>query len=377
MGPTPPPPAQRRPRDNRPSRFTCSNGLAALVLGVALLGQGSIGRLVDQAATPTVHEPALVAFVQPRAPLAIPRPPAPPPVPSPPRIPAPPSPPAVPGAPANLRPAPALPGAHALPGGPALPGDPALPGGPAAVPPAPGLPDPGAPSAGPAPAEPDLPDVRLPADPGLPADSGPPEDAISASAHGAVPDASRGPARQLRIFLTGYSFHDNTPPLSAIISHPILHRAAGGQGTYRDPITVAVPGSATTMKWRPGTRFYLPSVRRYVIVEDSGASPAPPGADTHLDMWIGGQGGSRGATDDCMSKLTGNVPAVLNPPPGLPVLAGPIFANRDCRLPLLSLAAPVSRPGPAARPAPASRPGPAHRPAVRPGRPPARVVVRG
>jgi hypothetical protein len=148
---------------------------------------------------------------------------------------------------------------------------------------------------------------------------------------------SHGPPRHLRIYLTGYSFHDNTPPLSAIISAPVLHRTAGGHGTYRDPITVAVPGSAATMRWKPGTRFYLPSVRRYVIVEDSGASPAPPGVDTHLDMWIGGQGGTRAATDDCMSKLTGTVSAVLSPPPGLPVMAGPIFGNRACRIPLLDL----------------------------------------
>ena len=171
-----------------------------------------------------------------------------------------------------------------------------------------------------------------------PAGSEPALRVASASALGTDPASlSHGPARHLRIYLTGYSFHDNTPPLSAIISAPVLHRTAGGQGTYRDPITVAVPGSGATMKWKPGTRFYLPSVRRYVIVEDSGASPAPAGVDTHLDMWIGGRGGTRGATDDCMSKLTGTVPAVLNPSPGLPVIAGPIFGNRVCRIPLLNL----------------------------------------
>jgi hypothetical protein len=171
-----------------------------------------------------------------------------------------------------------------------------------------------------------------------PAGSKPAPRVASASALGTDPALlSHRPARHLRIYLTGYSFHDNTPPLSAIISAPVLHRTAGGQGTYRDPITVAVPGSGPTMKWKPGTRFYLPSVRRYVIVEDSGASPAPPGVDTHLDMWIGGQGGTRSATDDCMSKLTGTVSAVLSPPPGLPVMAGPIFGNRACRVPLLTL----------------------------------------
>jgi hypothetical protein len=164
-------------------------------------------------------------------------------------------------------------------------------------------------------------------------------DSTSADSIGTGPVAAAVPrgrvARQLRIFLTGYSFHDNTPPMSAIVSHPILHRAAGGTGTYRDPITVAVPGSGSTMKWKPGTRFYLPSVKRYVIVEDSGASPAPRGVETHLDMWIGGQGGTRSATDACMSRLTGNVPAVLNPRAGLPVMAGPVFSSHTCRIPLL------------------------------------------
>jgi hypothetical protein len=185
---------------------------------------------------------------------------------------------------------------------------------------------------------------------------------------------SRGPARQLHIFLTGYSFHDNTPPLSAIVSHPILHKAAGGQGTYRDPITVAVPGGPTTMKWKPGTRFYLPSVRRYVIVEDSGASPAPDGVDTHLDMWIGGQGGTRSATDDCMSRLTGRVPAILNPRAGLPVLRGPIFANSACHLPVLGPALGqvlgpalgVAPAGPRARPHAGPRARPHARPHARP-----------
>jgi LysM repeat protein len=147
----------------------------------------------------------------------------------------------------------------------------------------------------------------------------------------AVP-AARGPAKQLRIELTGYSFQDNTPAGSAEVSHPILHKDAGGQGTFADPITVAVPGSGSDMAWQPGTRFYLPSVKRYVIVEDSGASGASGGVDTHLDMWIDGEQGSRSATDACMDKVTGDVAAQLNPPAGLPVLAGPIF-GRSCNIP--------------------------------------------
>jgi hypothetical protein len=137
----------------------------------------------------------------------------------------------------------------------------------------------------------------------------------------------------LKIWLTGYSWQDNTPPGSSIVSHPILHKQAGGTGTYDDPITVAVPGQGSGV-WTAGSRFYLPTVKRYVIVEDTGASEPPSGQDGHLDMWIGGQGGSRAATDECMNKITGtNVPAVLNPPAGLPVVQGPIFGAQGCNLP--------------------------------------------
>jgi hypothetical protein len=285
--------------------------LALLGLGAALLGAAPIGA-APRTAPGSTDAPVLVSFVTSTAAA-----PAPAPIPAPPAVPAPPLP-----APPN-----------APPGGDPLAANP-----------------PGADPAG--------------------ADSTSADSVSTDPAGPATTALSRGPARQLHIFLTGYSFHDNTPPLSAIVSHPILHKAAGGQGTFRDPITVAVPGGPTTMKWKPGTRFYLPSVRRYVIVEDSGASPAPDGVDTHLDMWIGGQGGTRSATDDCMSRLTGRVPAILNPRAGLPVLRGPIFANSACHLPVLGPALGqvlgpalgVAPAGPRARP----HAGPRARPHARP-----------
>jgi hypothetical protein len=325
--------------------------VALLALGAALLGAALLGAAPVSAAPPTgrppTGAPVLVSFVTSTV-----------------------------AAPAPAPPIPALP----MPQTPPLPAPPnASPGaGPPAAAPLAANP----PGANPSGAYPSgaIPSGADPAG----ADSTSADSVSTDPASPATTALSRGPARQLRIFLTGYSFHDNTPPLSAIVSHPILHKAAGGQGTYRDPITVAVPGGPTTMKWKPGTRFYLPSVRRYVIVEDSGASPAPDGVDTHLDMWIGGQGGTRFATDDCMSRLTGRVPAILNPRPGLPVLRGPIFANRACHLPALGAAQdPV--PGPALGPAlgrattgPRARPpaGPRARPPVRPhARPHARPRI--
>jgi hypothetical protein len=87
------------------------------------------------------------------------------------------------------------------------------------------------------------------------------------------------------------------------------------------------------MDWEPGTKFYLPTVQRYVIVEDSGAAKPPSGDDTHLDMWVGGQDGTKEATDDCEDEFTGNVPAQVNPPDNLPVMVGSIFAAGKCNIP--------------------------------------------
>jgi hypothetical protein len=147
------------------------------------------------------------------------------------------------------------------------------------------------------------------------------------------PMAAAPPPQTLRIWLTGYSWQDNTPPGSAVVGEPVLHQMAGGQGTFADPITVAVPGHQGAMAWPPGTKFYLSTVRRYVIVEDSGAAKPPSGTDTHLDMWIDGQDGTKEATDECEDALTGRVPAELDPPDNMPVIAGPIYANQMCNIP--------------------------------------------
>ncbi|HEX4249500.1 MAG TPA: hypothetical protein VH008_16675 [Pseudonocardia sp.] len=140
----------------------------------------------------------------------------------------------------------------------------------------------------------------------------------------AAPVKSAG--RQVRVELTGYSFHDNTPAGSAEVSNPILHKTAGGRGSYADPITVAVPSDSN---FDPGTRFYLSSVRRYAIVEDSGASSS---SGNHLDLWVDGEGGSESAVEACMDQLTGETTAEVNPPPGRPVILGPIFEG-SCHLP--------------------------------------------
>ncbi|MGW2282333.1 cysteine/serine endopeptidase inhibitor [Streptomyces sp. NPDC001770] len=149
-------------------------------------------------------------------------------------------------------------------------------------------------------------------------------------------------------FTTGYTWFDNTPRGSAQISAPVIHDQAGGTGTWADPITLAVghstEGGGDTLDYPAGTRFYMPKVRRYFIVEDAcgdGGSPqngpchsletAPDGATTWLDMYLGGgSGDSESAAHDCADQLTGLTTVVEDPADDLPVVEGALFENDKC-----------------------------------------------
>jgi hypothetical protein len=133
------------------------------------------------------------------------------------------------------------------------------------------------------------------------------------------------------VYTTAYTWYDNTPAGSATISHPVLHKTAGGTGTYGDPITIAVGHSLATGKdvldFPAGTRIYLPDVRRYFIVEDTcgdgrhpengpchqGANADGTNSTLWIDMWIGGQSMSATRADSCASKVTNVRTAVFNP----------------------------------------------------------------
>lgn len=151
-------------------------------------------------------------------------------------------------------------------------------------------------------------------------------------------------------YLTGYSWYDNTPPGSAAIryarsdGHPTTHDTAGGTGTYADPVTLAAGWSTATGEpvpdWPVGERIYLPGLRKYAIVEDVCGDQTPPqhgpchdlaeapnGAETWLDVWVGGEGYPEAAVRRCMERITGLHTAVVRPRRGYPVTEGTIAAS--------------------------------------------------
>ena len=139
------------------------------------------------------------------------------------------------------------------------------------------------------------------------------------------------------IYLTGYSYWDNTPPGSAEISKPVIHRKAGGKGTYSDPITIAVGhviiGNRQTLDYKAGTRFYIPNLRKYVIVEDvCGDGRRPQDGPCHtgrnglpwLDIYVDGRRSPSGEATQCARRITSVQKIILNPARDYPVVSGPL-----------------------------------------------------
>jgi hypothetical protein len=174
--------------------------------------------------------------------------------------------------------------------------------------------------------------------PGTPGSSSPP---------GGSPTPPTGsPARDLTAYVTGYDYWDNTPPGSPVISNPVIHKVAGGTGTWQDPTTVAVGHSIINgqdiLDWAAGTRFYIPNLRRYFIVEDTcgdGPDPqdepchdlstAPHGAQTWLDVWVDGSQMSQSAANNCEDEITHLQLVIENPAADYAVVPGSI-AGSSC-----------------------------------------------
>lgn len=154
-------------------------------------------------------------------------------------------------------------------------------------------------------------------------------------------------------YTTGYGWWDNTPRGSSEISNPVLHEAAGGTGTWANPVTVAVGHSIINGKdildIPEGTRLYVPNLRKYLIVEDTcgdGPRPqtvgchdrrdAPKGATVWVDIWVGGSAKvTHRASDACESAMTDANGAlhelIVNPAANLRVVAGDVLQPAGCK----------------------------------------------
>lgn len=131
-----------------------------------------------------------------------------------------------------------------------------------------------------------------------------------------------GGGRRSQIFVTGYTYWDNSPPGSAQIARPQIHDRAGGVGTWKDPITVAVGAG----RFPFGTRFYLPELKKYFIVEDlcGACSDGRNGGAYTLDIWVDGSDLSSGGAASCASRVTRVQPAIEDPRSNLPVASGSV-----------------------------------------------------
>jgi hypothetical protein len=137
--------------------------------------------------------------------------------------------------------------------------------------------------------------------------------------------------------ITFYGWPDNSPPGNQI-SHPIIHKHAGGDGTYCNPTTFATE-KANNRRIPYGIKIYVPFLKQYFIREDLCAASGPHrGHGSNgcyglwFDLWVGGTAKSKPhAVIACENKLTPNqsVSVILWPSDGLPVAhSGPIYRNQ-------------------------------------------------
>eukprot|EP00483_Globobulimina_turgida_P000302 UN00302 len=134
---------------------------------------------------------------------------------------------------------------------------------------------------------------------------------------------------------TFYGARDNCPP-GGDIAYPDLHKEAGGNGTYIDPITYAGCRKAT----KPGTRIYVSFVQKYFIMEDDCEECDEDwnrNEKWHFDLWMGPDALTAGPNlitcEDAMTKEKTQV--IIDPDEGLTVNTKPLFNGNtlECWMP--------------------------------------------
>lgn len=101
--------------------------------------------------------------------------------------------------------------------------------------------------------------------------------------------------QKANVIVTLYGSPDNDPPGTGDIAHPVIHKKAGGKGTFQDPITFAVKKGYLPV----GKKIYYAALRKYFIMEDDCASCS----SHHVDLWAG-YGTKKGGILKCEDALT-------------------------------------------------------------------------
>lgn len=136
--------------------------------------------------------------------------------------------------------------------------------------------------------------------------------------------------------ITFYGWPDNSPPGDKI-AHPVIHKRAGGDGTYCNPTTFATE-KANDKLIPYGIKIYVPFIEQYFIREDLCAASGPKTGSGEngckklwFDLWIGGNGQSKAReVIKCERRLTpgSQVQVILYPDDSEPVSSpGPIYGN--------------------------------------------------
>jgi hypothetical protein len=156
----------------------------------------------------------------------------------------------------------------------------------------------------------------------------------SAPATPTVPPATSAPApaQQVtrKVEVTFYAAADNDPPGSTDIAYPnSRHAAAGGTGTFADPLSLATD----PREIRPGVVVYYPPIRKYFVMEDDCAPCIDEwnaNRNPHVDLWMAGS--KDPVVQDCEAALTPDDPdtVIINPPANLPVDTKPLFVDGKC-----------------------------------------------
>jgi hypothetical protein len=145
--------------------------------------------------------------------------------------------------------------------------------------------------------------------------------------------------RMQAVYMTFYGWPDNSPPGNAIAypmsgGFPTIHDAAGGTGTYADPITFATDQA----EFPVGTVLYAAVIDKYLIMEDDCVecdSDWSSSMKWHIDVWMNSNAtANANAVEACEDQWTQNSTFVeVSPPPSRQVTTPPLFDTTDntCR----------------------------------------------